>query len=258
MGTLLHRSRLRAALVPLAALFIEVPTVPAQSARLPSHVSIEDTGCTAEERRSALRDMQAQVLDAVPEEVDSLKEATAADGPLAGWRLSHGLVVLSSAGAVAIDNIKTRDPVPQLLLYAPSSSTSAADWLDFDGDDGPYRLAGWGYIAPYQPGSAPPARRCIAPGEWLVHEAGWHMRDGGMVLTPGAETEPPRGDREGQIHMWHPQVWDLHVWRGENGVAIVSFANPNAAGGGKDLPREAFFYLVDGRRHYPVVPPRTQ
>jgi hypothetical protein len=30
------------------------------------------------------------------------------------------------------------DPMPPLLLYAPSLSTAPADWLDFDGPDGPW------------------------------------------------------------------------------------------------------------------------
>ena len=44
--------------------------------------------------------------------------------------------------------------------------------------------------------------------------------------------------------MWHPRVWDLHVWRGGGGVPTVSFANPNERRGGKALPREAFFQYL--------------
>jgi hypothetical protein len=152
----------------------------------------ERTGCTAEARRETLAAMQKQVLAAVPTKLESLKQALAPGGPLEGWNLSHGTVVLESAGAVAIDNVENRrpeDPRPPLLLYEPSSSSSPEEWLDFEGPDDPYRLVGWAYFGPYTPGSQPPEMACITPEEWLVHEAGWHLKDGGMHLTP---SEGPR------------------------------------------------------------------
>lgn len=48
-------------------------------------------------------------------------------------------------------------------------------------------------------------------------------------------------------------MWDLHVWRGKNGAPTVTFANPHARRGGKDLPDNAFFYLVDGEKRVPAV-----
>ena len=93
-------------------------------------------------------------------------------------------VVLASAAAVALDNVHAKDPLPQVLLYGPAPNP-AADWLDFDGPDGPYELVGWAYLTPYQPGSRPPIRPCVVvESDWWVHEAGWHLRDGGMLLTP--------------------------------------------------------------------------
>jgi hypothetical protein len=56
--------------------------------------------------------------------------------------------------------------------------------------------------------------------------------------------------------MWHPRVWDVHVWRGDDGVPTVAFANPNARHAGKGLPKEAFFYLVDGAKRFPAVSAR--
>jgi hypothetical protein len=166
-------------------------------------------------------------------------------GVLAGWNLSHGYVVLATAGAVATDNLKAAPPLPPLLLYEPSPKSRPADWRDFDGPDDPYRLVGWAYVVPYTYGSEPPARRCIAASEWVVHEAGWHLEDGGMQLTPGAVAEPPRPPGLA-IHMWHPRVWDLHVWRNDNGVPTVSFANPNERRGGRVLAKEAFFQFLAG------------
>jgi hypothetical protein len=208
-------------------------------------VDPERTGCSAEQRREALKTMQEEVLRSVPGLISSLGDALQPGGPLAGWRLSHGYVVLAGAGAVAVDNIEAKDPVPPLLLYEPSRSSAPGDWLDFDGPDDPYRLIGWAYFGPYAPGSQPPARRCIGPGEWLVHEAGWHLKDGDMHLTPGATTEPPRPPGLA-IHMWHPPIWDLHVWRGEDGVATVAFANPKARPGGLQLPGDSFRRVVPG------------
>jgi hypothetical protein len=220
----------------------------------PSQVTAPQTGCTPEQRREALRALQTQVLQVAPRQLDALKKALAPGGPLAGWRLAHGLVVLATAGAVGVDNIEAKDPMPQLLLYAPSPSSSPADWLDFDGSDGPYRLVGWAYIAPYQPGSAPPSRKCVAASEWFVHEAGWHLMDGNMLLTPGATAEPPRPQLKVGIHLWHPQVWDIHYWIGDDGVPTISFANPKAPGGGLHLPEDSFFYLVNGRKQPPPKP----
>jgi hypothetical protein len=210
------------------------------------------TGCSPAERQQALRDMQDEVLAAAPNELESFAAAIEPGGPLAGWRLSHGYAALATAGAVATDNLEAPPPLPPLLLYEPSPSSTAADWLDFDGPDDPYRLVGWAYVAPYMPGSQPPSRRCIAAAEWLVHEAGWHLQDGGMQLTPGALEEPPRPPGLA-IHMWHPRVWDLHVWRSDDGVPTVSFANPRERPGGKVLPRDAFFYLVDGEPRVPAT-----
>ena len=97
-------------------------------------------------------------------------------------------------------------------------------------------------------------RRCIAEDEWVVHEAGWHLKDGGMQLTPGVATEPPRPP-ELDVHMWHPRVWDIHVWRGDD-VPAATFANPRAREGGVKLPDGSFFYLVDGKKD--VVPTGTK
>lgn len=59
-----------------------------------------------------------------------------------------------------------------------------------------------------------------------------------MLATPDATTEPPRPKLDVAIVVWHPQYWDLHVWMGEDGTPIVSFANPKAPGAGLHLPDE--------------------
>jgi hypothetical protein len=242
----------------LVLLFSAVAFADAASVRAAAseeHRRADATGCTPEERRDELRALQARVLATAPRDIDSLTEAIAPGGALAGWRLSHGLVVLEGAGAVAVDNLAAKEPMPPLLLYAPPPTTPLADLLDFDGDDGPYRLVGWAYLVPYRPGSAPPERRCIAPSEWFVHEAGSHLVNGGMALTPGATTEPAATPRGVATYFWHPQGWDIHFWVGDDGVPAVAFHNPNGRPGGVRLPEGAFFYLVDGRRQPPPEPP---
>jgi hypothetical protein len=235
-------------LLALIALVIVGCHTPPEPEASPPGDQAQQTGCTPEQRREALRATQAQVLQAAPQEVESLKQAIEPGGPLAGWRLSHGHVVIAGGGAVPLDNMAAKDPMPPLLLYTPSSTSSPADWLDFDGPDGPYRLVGWGYIAPYQPGSDPPGRRCVGASEWVVHEAGWHLMDGGMLLTPGATTEPPRPQHNVGIYFWHPRAWDIHYWIGEDGVPTISFNKPKAPDGGIKLPADAFFSLVDSRK----------
>src|SRR5262249_41640977 len=74
-------------------------------------------GCSAEQRRQTLRELQAEVFQAAPRTLDSLNAAVQRGGPLAGWRLSNGHVVLAGSGAEAVDNAAAKDPMPQLLLY---------------------------------------------------------------------------------------------------------------------------------------------
>ena len=237
------------AIAALAGGALAVAVIGAVSAAQPtepgSHITPAAHGCSPHERREALEAMQSEVLQAAPTDLASFASALEPGGSLEGWGLSHGYVVLSTAGAVAIDNLQAAPPLPPLLLYEPSPESRPRDWLDFDGPDDPYRLIGWAYLAPYTFGSEPPQRRCIAASEWFVHEAGWHLKDGGMHLTPGATTEPPR-PADLAVHMWHPRVWDLHVWRGDHGVPTVSFANPRERRGGKVLPKDAFFHFLGG------------
>jgi hypothetical protein len=205
------------------------------------------TNCGTQRRAEVLRSLQRQVLQSVPHQLDSLEDATKRGGRLEGWRLSHGHVVLAGAGAVAVDNTHMRPPMPQLLLYAPAPSSSPADWIDFDGPDGPYQLVGWAFLAPYKVGSTPPELPCLRVDDWFVHEAGWHLTNGTMLLTPGAETEPPRPPIKTGVHFWHPSGWDIHFWIG-NDVPTIAFDNPRARDGGLCLPDGSFYSIVNGRK----------
>jgi hypothetical protein len=220
-----------------------------------STAAAQGPGCTPAERRDALRAMQAQVLAVAPRRLDSLEKAIQPGELLGNWILSHGHVVFAHSGAVPVGNARAIDPWPQLLQYAPSPASSPTAWLDFNGPDGPYRLNGWAYLVRYERGSSPPKRRCIADGEWYIHDAGWHLMNGSMLATPDATAEPSRPKLDVGIVVWHPQYWDLHVWMGEDGTPTVSFANPKATGAGLRLPDEVNYRLVNGRRQ-PVSDPK--
>jgi hypothetical protein len=208
--------------------------------------------CTPERRDTVFRALQRQILQTFPEHVNNFEEATSRGGRLEGWRLSHGYTVVAGAAAVAIDNIAMRPPMPQALLYAPAPSSSPADWIDFNGADGPYRLVGWAYIAPYKPGSTPPQFDCVRSNEWVLHEAGWHLTNGGMLLTPSAQSQPPPPSIKTGVHFWHPSVWDVHFWVGDD-KPVITFDNPNGREGGLCLPEGAFYSIVNGRRQ-PIQP----
>ncbi len=224
------------------------PWLAALVAVAPYGARAASSDCSPAKRRDTLRAVQAELTRAVPLELESLDKALAVGGPLERWQLSHGHVVLAGAGGVAVQNLEAAAPLPQVLVYAPSPASAPESWLDFEGEEGPYRLVGWGYVAPYEPGSGAPARLCVSPSEWWVHEAGWHLMNGGMVLTPDARAEPPRPELGSEVDFWHPRVWEVRFWRGEDGVPEAALHNPGARRGGLDLPEGAFFRFVNGRR----------
>jgi hypothetical protein len=97
---------------------------------------------------------------------------------------------------------------------------------------------------PFESLSKVPEKPCIASNEWFIHEAGWHLMNGGMLLTPGATAPPPPPDAAG--YFWHPRIWDLHVWLGADGVPTISFEHPSGNTAGVQLPEGAFLRVVGG------------
>lgn len=78
-----------------------------------------------------------------------------------------------------------------------------------------------------------------------MHEAGWHLLDGGMHVTPEnrlEEPDPP-AELEGRIMYWHPAGWDVHLWIRDE-VPEISLLDPAAEPGGIAIP-EAFWYPGD-------------
>lgn len=132
--------------------------------------------------------------------------------------------------------------MPHLLIYRPSPSSPPDDWLDFDGPDGPYTFVGWGYLFGTEGQPEAPSVHCIPEEEWFIHEAGWHLWDGGMRLTPGARAEPPRPEGDDNIWYWHPRGWDIHLWVDEGSAPRISLLDDQAPQGGLSLPADAFVW----------------
>ena len=156
---------------------------------------------------------------------------------------------------------------PMLLMYAPTGNpgpTPAGKEGTFDDIwlDEPYELIGWNYGSDYDPADHPHLDG-IPDEAWFVHEAGWHMSDGTMVLTPPQEDYPgqlpqeaPSGPApvvgkvgEGDFAVGivpHPRAWDVHIWRNPNleEVPSISMNEPfqQLPDGTLDMPEGAFFY----------------
>ena len=114
-----------AAAATIALGILAVPA--AQSRSTPPPVTPDETGCSPQQRREMLRAMQAEVLAAAPATIESFARALAPGGRLEGWSLSHGYVVLATAGAVAADHLQATPPLPPLLLYTPSPASGPSD-----------------------------------------------------------------------------------------------------------------------------------
>jgi len=155
---------------------------------------------------------------------------------------------------------------PPLLLYAPKGGPgptpgggtgSFADiWLD-----PPYRLIGWVYWGDYDPANRPHLDG-IPDEAWAVHEAGWHMSDGTMILTPPQEDCPGQMAQEaptGPVPWYvnddgvvvfgifpHRRAWIIHFWRNpeQNHVPFISLAEPfhQLPSGTLNEPPGTFFY----------------
>jgi len=128
---------------------------------------------------------------------------------------------------------------PHLLLYAPNS-TNEQQITEPLFPDFPYTLIGFAFASPYDP-AGPPVFGCMPRETWFVHEAGWHLPNGGFIIqdidesAPGNQNPrlpspifiPPNDLRFGGI--WHPRLWDVHLWINSNtstsDTPIVSMCN---------------------------------
>ena len=130
---------------------------------------------------------------------------------------------------------------PTLLFYAPRQQAAGetfadyrADMADRRSDNDPYSFIGVAYATLYDPANRP-LLGCVPSDAWFVHEAGYHMNDGDMILANAPDNQtgtggspfpalpPPRG-----AVIWHPRLWDLHVWTDPaGGPPILSIFEPN-------------------------------
>ncbi len=140
-------------------------------------------------------------------------------------------LTFAGVGSIFSSNAVQFGP-PGLLFAAPrprnaNESIAAYDALvaDSGGDTTPYQVIGgaWGKIM--DSATRRPRLGCIPSSSWFLHEAGYHLTTGVMALRPPDEAvagetlvdsllpDPalaaPTPD---DVLMWHPRVWDLHVW----------------------------------------------
>jgi hypothetical protein len=176
------------------------------------------------------------------------------------FAVPHGNTSLAQIGLtfVGASSIFSNDAVqmgpPGLLFVAPRAQRSDETDAEYqalvedpNGDTTPYRVIGgaWGKVM--DSATRRPSMGCIPSSEWFLHEAGFHLNSGVMALRvpdetvrgetvidnvlPNAETS---GETPDDVLMWHPRIWDLHVWLPQdgNGSPVVSpyapFAVPGA------------------------------
>lgn len=137
--------------------------------------------------------------------------------------------------------------------------------------DPPYSLVGWAYSEPQRDAKRRPRLGCVPSKHWFLHEAGYHLADGGFAPTPPLPPEAAPGAQRifrptdtplavvqpgGPPYFshprpapdpWHPRIWDLHMWLDPSpGCAsgrclpVLQIASP-AAFDGIDFPANTFF-----------------
>lgn len=152
---------------------------------------------------------------------------------------------------------------PDLLLMLPTGAGAAIE--DVRGFDNPYQLIGWAYAKsigpaeaqPLPPTGAPaggdtnpvlrrPALRCVPHHEWFLHTAGFHRSDG--TFSPrssplAASPEDVAARVAAPPPIFHPHLWDVHLFRSEDGIAKFGIVDPTpGAPGGIASPPNAFYY----------------
>ncbi|MBT5497662.1 MAG: hypothetical protein HOK54_18130 [Alphaproteobacteria bacterium] len=130
---------------------------------------------------------------------------------------------------------------PTLLFYAPrlrapgeAVGDYVADMADPNSNNAPYTFIGVAYATQYDAANRP-LLGCVPSDAWFVHEAGYHFRDGTMGFANFADNQtgtqninlpPPTWPLRATL--WHPRLWDLHVWFDPaGGPPILSIFEPN-------------------------------
>lgn len=153
--------------------------------------------------------------------VSSLDGLNLPELALRGYIPSHGPVAFAGLGLTFVKP----DPMygePDLLFYIP--------------DVGDMRLAGWGYVSPYDP-ALWPTKGCIPFESWFVHEQGWHLVDGTFVPSPRGFATPPAPGA-----VWHPRLWDVHLWRRDGQPPLIAVSDPTLMQDAPQVPNGTFFF----------------
>ncbi|RLJ59246.1 hypothetical protein BCF46_1394 [Litoreibacter meonggei] len=189
-----------------------------------------------------------------------------------GVPYSHTATVAQTALKVHDARYNNIQPgVPALLLYSPQSN-DVVDITDATSDE-PYTLIGAAYGALHINAQRRPRMGCIPSENWFLHEAGYHLRDGGFhrtapnesvpgqtpIALPGGPNTPaqipgsppyqpdpaPQVDNPVSVlpAVWHPRLWDLHFWFSTDADAgIVLAADTPSGQPGLSVPAQTFFF----------------
>ena len=196
--------------------------------------------------------------------------------PLRGYTVpTHLMVSLRNMGftmaktEVATSANTVRFGPPDLAMYAPRPMARVNETrreyvrrLRDGVPDGPYRLAGWAYAQTQRDVRRRPSLRCVPSKHWFVHEAGFHLNNGGFLPTPPGR-EGVRGETRVVVMadtanaialgitpsrpVWHPRIWDLHMWidrgpecRDLSCPTVIQIASPSFIDG-LPTPGNTFF-----------------
>jgi len=242
----------------LATALLVVPTVASQPASGGPPGPAGPRECQPDERRAVLRQEQAAVL----ERIGKLR-VLRNEGDLAALRqaprnyvlLLHWFTSFNGIGLTIFDPFDTpRAGVPNLLFYAPSDK--AKNVTDPNGPDFPYRLVGWGYGIPYDPGRLPSVLACMGLNDWMIHERGVPpLATGGMRVMPPTESyygestgsfiDPPAMDPV--VGFPHPRSWTAHFWLGRNGTPVSAIVDPTDPPRGLPSGIGSSFYFPEAK-----------
>ena len=194
---------------------------------------------------------QTIVLSRVPLQIDDMARALAPGGALENYEPSHGFAELLGNGTPLKLKDDSQAGRPDYALFYAARPASVADSTNAALPKNPYTLVGWAYLDLFDYAQPNPPQqtalgfgRCIPKQAWLIHEAGWHLQDGGFLPTAGAPFPPfvpPNA------LLWHPRAWDLHVWINLCGFPRIGFMNQLSdgrlvSGTGYAAPTGTFFY----------------
>lgn len=164
--------------------------------------------------------------------------------------MPEGILNLLTAGETNVIGL------PKLAFYAPRPllpGEPITRITEPNRPDPPYTLIGGGHVRSHTSATRRPSLGCIPSSEWFVHEAGYHLQTGQMLLRPPPEARPGArattemippvngfaGPLPANMLLWHPRFWDLHIWyapAGSNALPTLSILSPTPVPGVNPCP----------------------